>query len=104
PGLVEGVAAVCGEWELAFAAIGEVTTSGDLRAFFGGELRGEIPAHLLTDECPRYEVEQRPRSLSNAPIDPANVESKGWICEQYEPLVGSRTVRRPRPHAARPRL
>ena len=39
--------------------IGEVTDDGELRALHGGEIVGSIPARLLTDECPRYEVEQR---------------------------------------------
>ena len=39
--------------------IGEVTDHGELRAFFDDEIVGSIPAALLTDECPRYEVEQR---------------------------------------------
>ena len=38
------------------AVIGEVTDTGELRAFHDGELVGDIPARLLTDECPRYRV------------------------------------------------
>ena len=53
---------VCARWELPCTAIGEVTDSGALRAFYDGEVVGEIPARLLTDECPRYEVEQQPRT------------------------------------------
>ena len=51
--------AVCATWELACTPIGEVTDTGELRAFFDGEVVGSIPATLLTDECPRYEVETR---------------------------------------------
>ena len=47
--------------------IGEVTDHGDLRVFHDGELVGSIPAALLTDECPRYEVEQRPAPSSRPP-------------------------------------
>src|SRR5918993_252632 len=47
---------VCAKWELAFAVIGEVTTTGELRAYWDDELVGAIPARLLTDECPRYDV------------------------------------------------
>ena len=61
PPMVEAVEAVLDRWELHHAAIGEVTASGDLRAFWDGELAGEIPARLLTDECPRYEVFGQPR-------------------------------------------
>jgi phosphoribosylformylglycinamidine synthase len=78
--------------------IGEVTGDGVLRARWHDDVVGEIPAALLTDECPRYEVEQAqpdawpepPRTLSDA-----NRADKRWIFEQYDQLVGSRTVRRP---------
>ncbi|HZO98185.1 MAG TPA: phosphoribosylformylglycinamidine synthase subunit PurL [Gaiellaceae bacterium] len=89
------VRAVCGRWELPCAAIGEVAGHGELRAYAGGELCGAIPARLLTDECPRYEVGQTPRPARTWAPDPANAEPKAWVYEQYDQLVGSRTVRRP---------
>ncbi len=99
PERLDDVRAVCGRWELPCTVIGEVTEHGELRAFADGELVGAIPARLLTDDCPRYEVEQRPRDpapvADRAPVDPANDESKAWVFEQYDHLVGSRTVRRP---------
>jgi phosphoribosylformylglycinamidine synthase len=101
----EEVAAVCRKWELNHAVIGEVTATGDLRAFHEGELVGDIPARLLTDECPRYEVSTAPRSV--APVSPAhqpNLRSRRWIYERYDQLVGSRTVRRPGLDAAVLRL
>ena len=89
------VEAVLRRWELHHAAIGEVTETGELRAFWDDVPVGEIPARLLTDECPRYEVDRleaaRPRGL----VDPVNLEPKEWIYEQYDQLVLSRTVRRP---------
>ena len=39
-------------------AIGEVTETGELRAYFDGDLVGAIPAAHLTDEAPRYDVPQ----------------------------------------------
>ncbi len=104
PELASAVAEVCDRWELHHAAIGEVTETGELRAFHEGELVGAIPASFLTDECPRYEVEQRPAKRRSAPIDPANLEAKTWVFEQYDQLVGSRTVRRPGLDAAVLRL
>jgi phosphoribosylformylglycinamidine synthase subunit PurL len=95
PERLDEVRAVCERWELASAAIGEVTDHGELRAFFDGELVGAIPAVLLTDECPRNEVERAPAAARPARIDPVNHEPKAWIYEQYDQLVGSRTVRRP---------
>jgi phosphoribosylformylglycinamidine synthase len=99
------VQATLDKWELHHAVIGSVTDTGELRCFFGGDLEGAIPASLLTDECPRYEVEQesqpvRPRTSVGA----ANRESKAWIYEQYDQLVQSRTVRRPGLDAAVLRL
>jgi phosphoribosylformylglycinamidine synthase II len=110
---------VCRRWELAFAAIGEVTDDGELRAWHEGELVGEIPARLLTDEAPRYVVRQRERrpaepvtvevGLSNeeallALLRTPNLRSKRWVYEQYDHLVGSRTIRRPGLDAAVLRL
>jgi phosphoribosylformylglycinamidine synthase len=95
PQMLEAVEALCATWELPCTVIGEVTGDGILRARFGGEVVGEIPSRLLTDECPRYEVEQtaaaRTRGLQPRPPD----VDVAWITEQYDQLVGSRTVRRP---------
>ena len=96
PERLEDVFAVCRKWELAHAVIGEVTDSGELRCFHDGELVGEIEARLLTDACPRYEVERDPQPRqARAAVAPANHESKEWIYERYDQLVQSRTVRRP---------
>jgi phosphoribosylformylglycinamidine synthase len=75
--------------------IGEVTDHGELRAFADGEVVGSIPAAFLTDECPRYEPPSHPRPTRGAAVAPINDEPKTWIFEQYDHLVGSRTVRRP---------
>jgi phosphoribosylformylglycinamidine synthase len=95
PERLEDVAEVLERWELAFAQIGSVTTGGLLRAFHGEDVVGEIPAALLTDECPRYEVARTARARANAPVDPANLAPKTNVFERYDHLVGSRTVRRP---------
>jgi phosphoribosylformylglycinamidine synthase subunit PurL len=89
------VEAVLERWELHHSAIGEVTDTEELRAFFDGEIVGEIAAALLTDECPRYEVDRLETARPRAPVDPVNLEPKEWIYEQYDQLVLSRTVRRP---------
>ena len=56
---------------------------------------GSIPAAFLTDECPRYSVETQEHLVKTAPVAPVNHEPKTWVFEQYDQLVGSRTVRRP---------
>jgi phosphoribosylformylglycinamidine (FGAM) synthase-like enzyme len=88
------VRAVCARWELPCTAVGEVTGHGELRALFDGVVVGTVPARHLTDDCPRYEVGQQPRSVpARTATKPA--PSPGWVFEQYDQLVGSRTVRRP---------
>jgi phosphoribosylformylglycinamidine synthase len=87
-----------------------VTDTGRLRAFHDGDPVGDIAAGFLTNECPRYEVRTTPREPEpSGPLwgpeshDEAllallrspNVRSKRWVYEQYDQLVGSRTVRRP---------
>ncbi len=104
PQMLEAVRRVCGKWELACTAIGDVTDTGELRAFCDGELVGAIPATFLTDECPRYEVAREPHPLEYVEPSPENGTSKAWIYEQYDQLVGSRTVRRPGLDAAVLRL
>ena len=119
PENVPAVQEVCARWELDSAAIGEVTDTGELRAYFEGELVGAIPATLLTDEAPRYEVPRQPRAAAEPAPTPSapstdralrellaspNVRSRAWIFRRYDHLVGSRTVRRPGLDAAVLRL
>jgi phosphoribosylformylglycinamidine synthase II len=113
PGFVQAVEDVCRRWELGCTEIGQVTESGELRCFFDREPVAEIPASLLTDECPRYEVEVRPGQVEREPAPEASLEqrlanrnlrSRRRIYEQYDQLVGSRTVRRPGLDAAVLRL
>jgi phosphoribosylformylglycinamidine synthase len=95
---------VCAQWELACTPIGDVSDTGELRAFFEDELVGAIPAAFLTDECPRYQLETQPHSLEYVEPSAHNGSPKAWIYEQYDQLVGSRTVRRPGLDAAVLRL
>jgi phosphoribosylformylglycinamidine synthase subunit PurL len=95
PERVDDVRAVCERWELPCTVIGEVTDHGELRAFYDDEVVGSIPAALLTDECPRYVLDPAPHPVERAPVAAVNHEPKTWVFEQYDHLVGSRTVRRP---------
>jgi phosphoribosylformylglycinamidine synthase II len=103
PEQLAAVAEVIERWELHWAEIGVVTDTGLLRAFHGGALEGEIRAAFLTDECPRYEVERRPAAVGSPQSGQESYE-RSRICEQYDQLVGSRTVRRPGLDAAVLRL
>ena len=91
-------------------------TSGGCGCSTASELVGDMPVPALVDECPLYDLDpqsrptgwssSRPRAAALAPdADPdatlrallgsANVASRRWVFEQYDCLVGSRTVRRP---------
>jgi phosphoribosylformylglycinamidine synthase len=119
PELVGEVQSVCDRWELHHAVIGEVTDTGELRAFWNGDLVGAIPARFLTEECPRYAVEQVPREpIPEVPVTAApaaaealgellgspNLRSRAFVYRRYDQLVQSRTVRRPGLDAAVLRL
>ena len=108
--MLHAVEAVCRRWELRYAHIGDVTDTGELRAFHEEDVVGSIPAAFLTDECPRYDVERQERGAEppawprRLALSEPNVASKAWIYRQYDHLVGSRTVRRPGLDAAVLRL
>jgi phosphoribosylformylglycinamidine synthase len=119
PRLVPDVLSVCERWEVPATVIGEVTDGGgggrgQFRIFNDGELVGELPVPLLVDDCPLYDLEPEPptqplyvggqqRIATDA--DPAtilrallaspNIASRRVVFEQYDPIVQSRTVRRP---------
>jgi phosphoribosylformylglycinamidine synthase subunit PurL len=95
PEMLSAAEQILAKWELHSAVIGEVTDTGDLRAFQHGEPVGDIPSAFLTDHCPRYELQPEPHATKNLFAGLRNRGSKRWIYEQYDHLVGSRTVRRP---------
>ena len=110
---VQEVLAVCAKWEVNATAIGEVTDTRRLRVFDGDELVGDLPVEALVDECPTYELEPAEPATPLYPAPPrvlesedpgeillgllgsANLASRKGVFEQYDALVGSRTVRRP---------
>jgi phosphoribosylformylglycinamidine synthase II len=106
--------AVCERWEVRATAIGEVTDTGLLRVLDGGAPVGEMPVRALVDDCPLYDLEPEepagplypdpPRRLDDeatpeeallALLRSPNIASKRYVFEQYDSIVGSRTVRRP---------
>jgi phosphoribosylformylglycinamidine synthase len=94
-------------------AIGKVTDTQRLRVFDGEELVGDLPVTALVDECPAYDLEPAEPATPLYPAPPvvlstedpaetllgllasANLASRRWAFEQYDSIVGSRTVRRP---------
>jgi phosphoribosylformylglycinamidine synthase len=116
PARLDEVLAVCRRREVRATAIGEVTDTRRLRAFDSGELVADMPVSALVDECPLYDLEPaepedrlaafappRPRLERGAGAQEAcaallaseNVGGRRPVFEQYDCLVGSRTVRRP---------
>src|SRR6185503_17675119 len=96
--------------------IGTVTDTGRLRVFDAGEAVGDMPVSALVDECPLYDLEPEapedrlgpfpepvevlmrtatPTDSLRGLLASPNVSSRRWVYEQYDFLVGSRTVRRP---------
>ena len=94
--------------------IGEVTDTRPFRILRDGEVVGEIPVPLLVDDCPLYDLEpeapttplygggvQRLAAEATAAetlmalLASANIASRRPVFEQYDPVVQSRTVRRP---------
>jgi phosphoribosylformylglycinamidine synthase len=113
PGRVDEVRAICEKWQTASAEIGKVTEDGLVRILRDGETVGEMPVEALVDGCPLYDLEPvepdgwiygnrttlevgaSPEEELLALLSSPNIASKRWAFEQYDYLVGSRTVRRP---------
>jgi phosphoribosylformylglycinamidine synthase len=121
PERVGEVIAVCERWETLATPIGQVTDpvpgggrAGMFRILRRGEVVGELPVSLLVDDCPLYDLEPAPPEAplygaaepvlaADAPADvlllallgSANIASRLPVFEQYDPVVQSRTVRRP---------
>jgi phosphoribosylformylglycinamidine synthase len=113
PARVAEVLAVCEKWQTGSAEIGVVTDTGQVRILRGGEVVGEMPVEALVDGCPLYDLEPAApegwiygnratldRDLSAeetllALLASPSIASKRWVFEQYDSVVGSRTVRRP---------
>jgi phosphoribosylformylglycinamidine synthase len=113
PAKVSEVLAVCEKWQTGAAEIGVVTDSGQVRVLRRGEVVGDMPVDALVDGCPLYDLDPaEPDGWiygNRATLDPdasiedtllallssPSVASKRWAFEQYDSVVGSRTVRRP---------
>jgi phosphoribosylformylglycinamidine synthase len=113
PAKVDAVLAVCEKWQTGSAAIGEVTDTGSFRILKDGEVVGEIEVADLVDGCPLYDLEPEApgewiygnrrtlREEADASetllslLGSPSIASKRWAFEQYDSMVGSRTVRLP---------
>jgi phosphoribosylformylglycinamidine synthase len=114
PARLDEVLARCERWDVRATVIGEVTDTRCLRVFDGDELVGDIPVDALVDDVPLYDLEPEEPSDPIYPDPPArldagakaaesllallaspNIASKRFVFEQYDSIVGSRTIRRP---------
>jgi len=116
PANVNAVLEVCARWEVGGTVIGEITDTRRMVICDGDAVVGDIPVEALVDDCPLYDLApQRPAAPLYAPPEAAlaeadardpeaallallaapNIASRRALFEQYDCLVGSRTVRRP---------
>jgi phosphoribosylformylglycinamidine synthase II len=114
PAKLGALLAICERWDVRATPIGSVTDTHRLRVFDGEGLVGDMPVEALVDDCPLYDLEPEapgapvypdppPRLAPGAGAEETllallgspDIASKRWVFEQYDPIVQSRTVRRP---------
>ncbi len=114
PERVADVLSVCEHWEVFATPIGTVTSEPQLRVLERGNVVADIPVDVLVDDCPLYDLEPAPPDSGLYPGAPpilagtetlaetllallrsSNIASRRPVFEQYDPVVQSRTVRRP---------
>jgi phosphoribosylformylglycinamidine synthase len=114
PERLDDVLALCERWDVRATEIGEVTDTQRLRVFDGDEPVGDMPVGALVDDVPLYDLEPEEPAEPLYPDAPArlaegaaagemllallsspNIASKRFVFEQYDSIVGSRTIRRP---------
>lgn len=111
------------KWDLHAEEIGVVTDSDRVRYFMNGELVGDVPCQslVLGGGAPQYEREYKepayyqeykkfnidsitqPSDLKEVAykmIQLPNIASKRWIYEQYDSMVGTKTMTTNRPSDA----
>jgi phosphoribosylformylglycinamidine synthase subunit PurL len=114
PDRVGAVIAVCEHWETLATVIGTVNDSGRLRVLWQDAVAADLPVAILVDDCPLYDLAPEPPTGLLYPAPPAslngqesaaatllallgspNIASRLPVFERYDPVVQSRTVRRP---------
>jgi phosphoribosylformylglycinamidine synthase len=114
PECVGALLDVCEHWEVLATTIGCVTEGDSLRVLHRGSAVAEVPVSVLVDDCPLYDLDPAPPpdDLYGAPdavlrgdespgdvllalLSSPNLASRRPVFEQYDPIVQSRTVRRP---------
>ncbi|MFN7174446.1 MAG: phosphoribosylformylglycinamidine synthase subunit PurL, partial [Thermaurantiacus tibetensis] len=116
PGREAEAEAIFRKWGLAFAVIGEITSTGRLQLFFHGEQVANLPLGPLSEGAPKYDRPwvrtPPPPPLADAPasadllrdlvqlMGSPDLASRRWVWEQYDHMVGADTVVRPGGDAA----
>jgi phosphoribosylformylglycinamidine synthase II len=114
PERVGDVIGVCDHWEVLATPIGSITADDRLRVLSRGTVVADLPVAILVDDCPLYDLEpiqpaiaiypapaavltgeESPAHTLLALMGSANLASRRPVFEQYDPVVQSRTVRRP---------
>jgi phosphoribosylformylglycinamidine synthase II len=114
PERVGEVLDVCERWEVLATTIGCVTDGDSLQVLHRGVAVADVPVSVLVDDCPLYDLEpirfsgalyeapaavltgsESPARTLLALLGSANLASRRPVFEQYDPIVQSRTVRRP---------
>jgi phosphoribosylformylglycinamidine synthase II len=108
------------KWDLHAEEIGTVTDDGRVRYYMNGELVGDVPAEslVLGGGAPQYQreysepayfQEYKKFNIDNVPqpenlkevgfflLGQANIASKRWVYEQYDSMVGTKTMTTNRP-------
>jgi phosphoribosylformylglycinamidine synthase subunit PurL len=110
------------KWELDFAVIGRVTTTGHLVLKMHGQIQADLPVEPLVSEAPMYDRpwEPTPEQPELAAADVASpkdlgaalkqllacpdLASKAWIWDQYDKTVMGDTIQQPPGDAALVRI
>ncbi len=114
PERVGEVLGICERWEVPATTIGCVTEGDSFRVLHRGVAVADLPVSVLVDDCPLYDLQPAPPTAglyeaadavltgSESPAETllallrsANIASRRPVFEQYDPIVQSRTVRRP---------
>ncbi len=119
-GQEEVVERIFEKWDLHAEEIGVVTDTGRIRYYMNGELVGDVPAEslVLGGGAPQYQREYsepayyqefKKFNIDNVPqpenlkevgfflLGQPNIASKRWVYEQYDSMVGTKTMSTNRP-------
>jgi phosphoribosylformylglycinamidine synthase len=119
-GQEEVVKRIFDKWDLHAEEIGTVTDTGRVRYYMNGELVGDVPAESLVlgggapvyqreYSEPAYYQEYKKFTIDSVPqpenlkevgfflLGQPNIASKRWVYEQYDSMVGTKTMTTNRP-------